>query len=141
MEISITLRLILTNFISYPQPQEQVPGLGSFPFARRYSENRCFFLFLRVLRCFNSPGLPLHSYFIHYGVQSSSDCGFPHSDICGSMTICVSPQLFAAYRVLLRLLVPRHSPCALSSLTFFHHLFLKLFEFNLFSICAVFKEL
>ena len=31
-------------------------GLGSFPFARRYSGNRCFFLFLRVLRCFSSPG-------------------------------------------------------------------------------------
>ena len=33
-------------------------GLGSFPFARRYSGNRCFFLFLRVLRCFSSPGSP-----------------------------------------------------------------------------------
>ena len=32
------------------------PGLGSFPFARRYSGNRCFFLFLRLLRCFSSPG-------------------------------------------------------------------------------------
>ena len=31
-------------------------GLGSFLFARRYSGNRCFFLFLRVLRCFSSPG-------------------------------------------------------------------------------------
>ena len=31
-------------------------GLGSCPFARRYSGNRCFFLFLRVLRCFTSPG-------------------------------------------------------------------------------------
>ena len=31
-------------------------GLGSFPFARRYSGNRFFFLFLRVLRCFSSPG-------------------------------------------------------------------------------------
>ena len=30
--------------------------MGSFPFARHYSGNRCFFLFLRVLRCFNSPG-------------------------------------------------------------------------------------
>ena len=29
-----------------PQPQWQVTGLGSFPFARRYSENRFFFLFL-----------------------------------------------------------------------------------------------
>ncbi len=34
-------------------------GLGSFPFARRYLENRGFFLFLWVLRCFNSPGSPL----------------------------------------------------------------------------------
>ena len=33
-------------------------GLGSFPFARRYSGNRYFFLFLRVLRCFSSPGSP-----------------------------------------------------------------------------------
>ena len=32
------------------------PGLGSFHFARRYSGNRVFFLFLRVLRCFSSPG-------------------------------------------------------------------------------------
>ena len=31
-------------------------GLGSFPFARRYSGNRVFFLFLRLLRCFSSPG-------------------------------------------------------------------------------------
>ena len=44
--------------------------------------------------------------------------GFPHSDICGSMCVCHSPQLFAACHVLLRLLVPRHSPCALSSLTY-----------------------
>ena len=31
-------------------------GLGSSAFARRYSRNRFFFLFLRVLRCFSSPG-------------------------------------------------------------------------------------
>ena len=43
--------------------------------------------------------------------------GFPHSDICGSMCICHSPQLFAAYHVFHRLLVPRHPPCALIRLT------------------------
>ena len=32
------------------------PGLGSSNFARRYFRNRCFFLFLRLLRCFSSPG-------------------------------------------------------------------------------------
>ena len=36
------------------------PGLGSCRFARRYSGNRCFFLFLRLLRCFSSPGSPPH---------------------------------------------------------------------------------
>jgi hypothetical protein len=43
--------------------------------------------------------------------------GFPHSDIPGSTPVCGSPRLFAAYHVLHRLLVPRHPPCALSSLT------------------------
>ena len=36
------------------------PGLGSSGSARRYSRNRCFFLFLRLLRCFSSPGSPPH---------------------------------------------------------------------------------
>ena len=36
--------------------------------------------------------------------------GFPHSDICGSFRICRSPQLFAAYHVLLRLWEPQASP-------------------------------
>ena len=44
--------------------------------------------------------------------------GLPHSDIRGSRLICSSPQLFAACHVLLRLPVPRHSPCALFSLNF-----------------------
>ena len=33
-------------------------GLASSPFARRYLGNRCFFLFLRLLRCFSSAGSP-----------------------------------------------------------------------------------
>ena len=32
-------------------------GLGSFPFARHYSGNHCYFLFLCLLRCFSSAGL------------------------------------------------------------------------------------
>ena len=61
----------------------------------------------------------------HYTTPSCNDtCSlisgeFPHSDICGSITICVSPQLFAACHVLHRLLIPRHSPYALISLTFY----------------------
>ena len=42
---------------------------------------------------------------------------FPHSEISGSKDICSSPKLFAAYHVFHRLLVPRHPPYALSSMT------------------------
>ena len=40
--------------------------------------------------------------------------GLPHSGTRGSMAICASPQIFAAYRALLRLWGPRHPPCALN---------------------------
>ena len=55
---------------------------------------------------------------------------FPHSDISGSMDICSSPKLFAAYHVFHRLLVPRHPPCALISLTFW---FIALNHWQLFT--------
>ena len=45
--------------------------------------------------------------------------GLLHSEICGSIHTCWSPQLIAAYHVLRRLLMPRHSPYALLSLTIF----------------------
>ena len=40
-------------------PKGKPSGLGCSHFARRYSGNRFCFLFLRILRCFNSPGSPL----------------------------------------------------------------------------------
>jgi hypothetical protein len=49
----------------------------------------------------------------------------PHSEIPGSKRICRCPRLIAAYRVLHRLLAPRHPLCALSSL--FQALFNLLF--------------
>ena len=53
---SKTLLLSFSSLLQSITPDRTRSGLGSFPFARRYSENRCFFLFLRVLRCFSSPG-------------------------------------------------------------------------------------
>ena len=50
--------------------------------------------------------------------------GFPHSEIHGSMSAFDSPWLIADCCVLRRLLVPRHSPCALCSLTIFESLVL-----------------
>ena len=42
--------------------KEKGIGLGCSHFARRYSGNRFCFLFLRLLRCFSSPGCLLPNY-------------------------------------------------------------------------------
>ena len=93
-------------------------GLGSSGFARRYFRNR--------ILSFSSSGyldvsvrrVPSVWLWIHHTVTGVYPAGFPHSDIHGSLDICSSPWLFAAYHVFLRLSVPRHPPCALSCLTF-----------------------
>ena len=59
--------------------------------------------------------VPFHTLCI--GVWIPLSGGFPHSEISGSMDICSSPKLFAAYHVFHRLSVPRHPPCALLRLT------------------------
>jgi hypothetical protein len=98
------------NFIQVLQPPtcRNSLGLGYFPFARHYLGNHFCFLFLQVLRCFSSLGSPPP-----WRVLDLQSSGLPHSDICGSPIVCISPQLFAAYHVLLRLCEPRHPPYAL----------------------------
>lgn len=44
--------------------------------------------------------------------------GFPHSEISGSKLTYSSPKHIGVSPVLHRLLVPRHSPCALNNLTY-----------------------
>ena len=61
------------------------------------------------MRCFSSPRSPSYKRMLSLQLN-----GLPHSDIHGSMVICTSPQLFAAYHVLLRLREPRHPPFALA---------------------------
>ena len=61
--------------------------------------------------------VPVHTLWIGVWMTGVRPAGFPHSDISGSMDICSSPKLFAAYHVFHRLLVPRHPPYALSSIT------------------------
>ena len=71
-------------------------------------------------KMFQFPTFP--SYTLLYSCMdnlSFTQIEFPHSDIHGSRDICSFPWLFAAYHVLLRLLVPRYPPYALCSLTYF----------------------
>jgi hypothetical protein len=63
------------------------------------------------------PPLPSPSYEFRGRYSGINQSGFPHSEIPGSKPACGSPGLIAACHVLHRLLAPRHSPYALSSLT------------------------
>ena len=60
---------------------------------------------------------PAYAYLIQRTLTEYCSAGFPHSEIRGLTPMCGSPRLIAACHVLLRLLMPRHSPCALYSLT------------------------
>ena len=66
--------------------------------------------------------------------------GFPHSDIDGSVRAYCSPSRFAVCCVLLRQIVPRHSPYALSSLTTCE-LYLSIFFFQNLVWCSTLKSL
>ena len=54
---TLRLRILMLLLRSVPQTH-YTSGLGSSDFARDYFRNHYCFLFLRVLRCFSSPGSP-----------------------------------------------------------------------------------
>ena len=63
-----TVRLTSQVLYRGPYPADiSVCGLGSSDFARHYFRNRFYFLFLRVLRCFSSPGSPRTAMCSPYG--------------------------------------------------------------------------
>ena len=113
-----TILLTIWNQLCGPNPAVHARRFGLFRFRSP--------LLTESLVVFSSSGyldvsvhrVPFHTLWIGVWMTGVFPAGFPHSDICGSMDICSSPQLFAAYHVFRRLLVPRHPPCALSCLTF-----------------------
>ncbi len=58
---------------------------------------------------FQFPAFAPHS----HAATGLQPAGLPHSDMRGSIPVCGSPRLFAAYHVLHRLRKPRHPPFAL----------------------------
>ena len=96
-----------------------VQGLGCSPFARRYSGNRGFFLFLGVLRCFSSPRSPPTPMYSVLATWALPQVGFPIRKSPDRCLLSGFPELIAASHVLHRLLAPRHPPRALTSLTTF----------------------
>ena len=87
---------LCNSMLSVLQPQEASLLVWAMSrFARRYSGNRVCFLFLRVLRCFSSPGVPPPALCIqarvppHYGWRVSP---------FGNLRIKAYLQLPEAYR-------------------------------------------
>ena len=112
-----TILLRLVNQFRGPNPGMHASRFGLFRFRSP--------LLTKSHVVFSSSGyldvsvhrVPLHTLWIGVWILEVCSSGFPHSDISGSSDICSSPKLFAAYHVFHRLLVPRHPPCALSSIT------------------------
>ena len=65
---------------------------------------------------FQFTGLLLHTYVFSMQYLRITIGGFPHSEISGSKLTYSSPKHIVVCHVLHQLLVPRHSPCALSNL-------------------------
>ena len=113
-----TFLLESLNLKCGPNPGVHALRFGLFPFRSPLLWKSNFSFSSSPYLDVSVQAVPLHTLWIGVWIHEVFSCGFPHSDICGSMDICSSPQLFAAYHVFLRLLVPRHPPCALSCLTF-----------------------
>ena len=72
------------------------------------------------------------AYTFHYWILVLQTSGFPHSETSGSLPTYGYPENIAVRRVLHRLQLPRHSPCALNFLTFYSIIhFSKTFFINL----------
>ncbi len=102
-----------------PQPRldSRPTGLGMSPRSLATTSGIAVcFLFLRVLRCFTSPGSPLATMDSSQAEEVLPSTGFPIRTSTDQSLVSSSPWLFAATHVLHRLLEPRHPPCALSSL-------------------------
>ena len=112
-----TILLDLLNQFRGPNPGVHALRFGLFPFRSP--------LLWKSHVVFSSSGyldvsvhrVPFLTLWIGVRITEVFSVRFPHSDISGSMDICSSPKLFAAYHVFHRLLVPRHPPYALISIT------------------------
>jgi hypothetical protein len=88
---------IQVSYRSPATPSDKSDGLDCSAFARHYLRNHCCFLFLRLLRCFTSPGFALEALF-------DSDSG-DRTLLLPGFPIRTSPDqsLFAAPRSLSQL--------------------------------------
>jgi hypothetical protein len=100
-----------------PASPEGETGLGYVRFRSPLLSESRLLSFPPGTEMVHFPGFARVRLWIHRTVRRVYLRGFPHSEIPGSRPACGSPRLIAACHVLRRHLLPRHPPCALSSLT------------------------
>ena len=112
-----TVLLSSMNQLCGPNPRVHAPWFGLFRFrSPLLPESHVVFSSSGYLDV-SVHRVPFLNLWIGLRILEVCSSGFPHSEISGSMGICPSPKLIAAYHVFHRLLVPRHPPYALISIT------------------------
>ena len=110
------VRLSTNNHFPRSYNPAPVCGLGFSDFARHYFRNHFCFLFLQVLRCFNSLGCLLITYVFSHGYPSSSTWMGSPIRIPPDRCLCTTPRgvsPFSASFFCSICQVPRHPPYAL----------------------------
>ena len=93
-------------------PGDRSPGLGLIRFRSPLLAESRFLSSPPATEMFHFAGSRSRCTIFSCTCAILMDGGLPHSEISGSKTACVSPELIAACRVLRRLPPPRHPPCA-----------------------------
>ncbi len=112
-----TVLLNLLNQFRGPNPSMHARWFGLFRFRSPLLTESYFFFSSSGYLDVSVHRVPFHRLWIGLWILEVCSSRFPHSEISGSKDICSSPKLFAAYHVFHRLLVPRHPPYALISIT------------------------
>ena len=102
-----TILLSSYNDVCSPNPGLHAIRFGLFPVRSPLLRKSMFLSFPPPTKMFQFRGLA------HFRVTGLLPAGLSHSEILGSILVCKSPRLIAAYHVFLRLQEPRHPPYAL----------------------------
>ena len=104
---------VMSASLTALQPRSLSMVWAPSAFARRYLRNRSLLSLPAGTEMFQFPASRHASLFIHHALTSHYGCGFPHSDIDGSLPAYCSPRrisLFAASFFASLCLGIRHTP-------------------------------
>ena len=116
--LSHTLRLDLQIHVAVRTPKKLLPSVWPLPRSLATTSGISVDFSSSPYLDVSVQAVPSAYLSIQYTVTEYCSAGFPHSEIHGSKSAFDSPWLIVDRYVLHRLPMPRHSPCALISLTF-----------------------